>query len=367
MIKTIQHQCFANPSINFSIYLNHKIQFNYHGTNGISRLESLLNHWTPSWQKFLTTHGITVDLILNYQKKGKFFMALNHRPIEDFKIKHFIKKQLEKHGAKPELSGGLFLTMEPNEVDINIHPRKFQVKFRNSNEVYGAIKATIESAFQNQDSTIIGSGEKTLGNNLFNKPMNLGQSMNLLKESTKKPLDIMKLQELNKENHKIPYIDNNLSIDKVHSVESDKVSESFQKNYGYFSILDEKFLWVAKDHEIIMVRTKFLKTTVTKPLESKIITLPPELLSQSARWHNYGIKFSLISENTIIAWEIPSSYPKDLIEFFKELEGQWRDNQGEIWLNQWQPFNDDYIIETILDNPWNPQWPWVEYSWKIDK
>ncbi len=54
------------------------------------------------------------------------------------------EKYLEKH-RKPV--GILLLTIPPQEVDVNIHPMKLEIKFENSNTIYRFIKHGIESAF----------------------------------------------------------------------------------------------------------------------------------------------------------------------------------------------------------------------------
>lgn len=59
-------------------------------------------------------------------------------------LNNTFEKYLEKH-RKPV--GILLLTIPPQEVDVNIHPMKLEIKFENSNAIYRFIKHGIESAF----------------------------------------------------------------------------------------------------------------------------------------------------------------------------------------------------------------------------
>lgn len=80
-------------------------------------------------------------------KKHQYYFVNGRSVREKTLIASFnntFEKYLEKH-RKPV--GILLLTIPPQEVDVNIHPMKLEIKFENSNTIYRFIKHGIESAF----------------------------------------------------------------------------------------------------------------------------------------------------------------------------------------------------------------------------
>lgn len=74
---------------------------------------------------------------------------LNQRPIRSRIISAAITEALGAMVAKDRQPVALlFLTMEPNTVDVNVHPAKIEVRFRNERTVYSGIVRIIRNAIQ---------------------------------------------------------------------------------------------------------------------------------------------------------------------------------------------------------------------------
>ena len=74
---------------------------------------------------------------------------LNQRPIRSRIITAAITEALGAMVAKDRQPVALlFLTMEPNTVDVNVHPAKIEVRFRNERMVYSGIVRIIRNAIQ---------------------------------------------------------------------------------------------------------------------------------------------------------------------------------------------------------------------------
>lgn len=74
---------------------------------------------------------------------------LNQRPIRSRIITAAITEALGAMVAKDRQPVALlFLTMEPNTVDVNVHPAKIEVRFRNERTVYSGIVRIIRNAIQ---------------------------------------------------------------------------------------------------------------------------------------------------------------------------------------------------------------------------
>ena len=75
---------------------------------------------------------------------------LNQRPIRSRIISAALTEALGAMVAKDRQPVALlFLTMEPNTVDVNVHPAKIEVRFRNERAVYSGIVRIIRNAIQN--------------------------------------------------------------------------------------------------------------------------------------------------------------------------------------------------------------------------
>jgi len=78
-------------------------------------------------------------------KKHQFFFV-NSRPIREKTLIASLNNTFEKYLEKSRNPAAvLMLKIPPQEVDVNIHPMKLEIKFENANAIYKLIKHTIES------------------------------------------------------------------------------------------------------------------------------------------------------------------------------------------------------------------------------
>ncbi|MEX2488385.1 MAG: DNA mismatch repair endonuclease MutL [Pseudomonadales bacterium] len=75
------------------------------------------------------------------------FFYVNGRPIRDKMIGHAVRQAYHDvlyHGRNPVFA--LFLNLNPEMVDVNVHPTKHEVRFRNSREIHDFVFRTIHRA-----------------------------------------------------------------------------------------------------------------------------------------------------------------------------------------------------------------------------
>lgn len=79
------------------------------------------------------------------------YVFLNKRPIQDALIAKAVYDGFESTIPRdrfPVLF--IFIKIDPKEVDVNVHPRKTQVKFRNTNQIYLAVKNAVKTSLFKQ-------------------------------------------------------------------------------------------------------------------------------------------------------------------------------------------------------------------------
>jgi len=149
-----------NPQINFKLINNGKIILNLPQTKDwLERIKQILGSDIAKELIPIEAKGtlqisgfIGKPQIARNNKKAQFIFV-NNRAIQDFIIAKAVK---EGYGSliPKELNPTFILNfqMPPELVDVNVHPRKTEVKFLNSQEIYLAALQTAQKALTNNIS-----------------------------------------------------------------------------------------------------------------------------------------------------------------------------------------------------------------------
>lgn len=78
---------------------------------------------------------------------GSLYLFVNGRPVRDRSLLHAVL-QGSRHGHEPGRypMGALFVTLPPHMVDVNVHPQKAEVRFRDPAAVHGLVARAVETA-----------------------------------------------------------------------------------------------------------------------------------------------------------------------------------------------------------------------------
>jgi DNA mismatch repair protein MutL len=82
------------------------------------------------------------------------FLYLNRRPIRDRFIQHALREAyrgLTEPGRHP--AGILLIEIPPQDVDVNVHPTKSEVRFRDSGRIHGIVMAAVREKLLGSDLT----------------------------------------------------------------------------------------------------------------------------------------------------------------------------------------------------------------------
>ncbi|NNF22753.1 MAG: DNA mismatch repair protein MutL, partial [Saprospiraceae bacterium] len=105
------------------------------------------------------------------KQKGEQYLYVNNRFIKSPYLNHAIKTAYESMLADDQYPFYvIFLEIDPDKIDINVHPSKQEIKFDDERLIYNYLKVSVKHAlgryslsprldFENQDSSITGRGD----------------------------------------------------------------------------------------------------------------------------------------------------------------------------------------------------------------
>ena len=142
----------AHPNIHFQLYNNGSELFNLPETNFRQRIVNIFGAKTN--EKLVPVNEETEVVKISgfvgkpeYSKKtkGEQFFFVNQRYIKSSYLNHAIQTAFEgllKDGYNASFF--LFLEVEPERIDINIHPTKTEIKFDDEHTLYAILRSTVK-------------------------------------------------------------------------------------------------------------------------------------------------------------------------------------------------------------------------------
>lgn len=101
--------------------------------------------------------GVVVSPPDHYGNGQKIHLYVNRRPIKDKSLSQALVRAFSSYIPERRFPGGVvFIDMDPEEVDVNIHPTKSEVRFREADvifkRVYGAVREVLLDSAQDHDA-----------------------------------------------------------------------------------------------------------------------------------------------------------------------------------------------------------------------
>ena len=329
--KILRRFLINRYDVHFKLISNNKIIYDLPQTTQENRLDDIYgNSFSKSLinidNKNLNISGYVGNLSLIKQRPGEQYLYLNGRYIQSRILNSSIYssyQSLIKRGEYPFFM--IFLNMPNEQFDINVHPAKLEVRFKNEWNIYNYIKSTISNSLKDILNVI--PEYHVLGNRLsFNSPTepslnfpshsyaNFTYSDNLKNNNINNNLNINN-QSRDTNIEKVPYL-NYSETQNSNSLES--ISEHIWQIHNKYLITEIIKGLIIIDQHVAHERVLFEEAkkaiegnginsqTILFPQKIKLLPEEFEKLIEITHYLNQiGFRFKEISKNTILIEGIP--------------------------------------------------------------
>lgn len=152
----------AHPEVGFKLVSNDREEFNLPGapidaTPGAGMRQRIAGLFGRKYDERLVPVEESTDLVsvrgfvgkpeFAKRSRGEQFFFVNHRFIRSNYLDHAVRRAYEELVAADSYPGWfLFVELDPAQIDINIHPTKTEIKFRDDRAVYAIVHAAVRRA-----------------------------------------------------------------------------------------------------------------------------------------------------------------------------------------------------------------------------
>ena len=149
ILESFMQVAISNHNVSFKLKSNNKIIYNLNSANLKQRIIQLFGKRYK--EKVLTIKeetsivsitGFLGNPIDAKRSRGEQFLFINNRFVKSPYLNHAIKSAMDSVITKEQHPAYfIFLSIEPDLIDINIHPSKIEVKFEDENSIYQILKS----------------------------------------------------------------------------------------------------------------------------------------------------------------------------------------------------------------------------------
>ena len=153
-IEAVRRHALARPDVDFSAWHDAKAVFQWRRAPARQRVLDVLgaDFIAQSVPLALHTGALSVGGFAGVPDAARAradqqYVYVNGRYVRDRLIAHAVRSAYEDvlHGAR-QPAYVLFISIAPERVDVNVHPTKVEVRFRDSREVHHAVRSAVSSA-----------------------------------------------------------------------------------------------------------------------------------------------------------------------------------------------------------------------------
>lgn len=154
---------FVNYTKKFVIIKDGKVYMTLNGKNDL--FERIFDIYKKDWQKhikivengslknekWMELYGVVSDSTLTFPSQDNMKIFVNKRPVQDKIVKRSLLEAYERQIAPSNYPlAVLFMEISPNLVDVNVHPRKTEVRFLDPNSVFNFVRQSVQKVFETE-------------------------------------------------------------------------------------------------------------------------------------------------------------------------------------------------------------------------
>ena len=267
-----------------------------------------------NYKNKIKVYGFAWNSQLSFQNSDNIYLFVNKRPVNDKILKKAILQAYYRQippGEYPFII--LYLEVDPLLVDVNVHPRKLEVRFKDSNSIYNFVYNSISDILWKEKISFVSLDD-----------VKVSKENEYKAELTKLPLNFSSDVSISPKNNNLEFD----SWDEVNNVLDFKII--WQLWNSYILLEDESNLYIVDQHalaeRIIFEKIKKdIKKSWLKPtplLSPLILELPlhftnSQIEEKIKKLNELGFDIWLIWDRKITIWSVPSVFSKYKIEISK--------------------------------------------------
>lgn len=222
-------EALANPNVKFILNIEGKESIKTSG-NGIENaiLEIFGKNYLKNFSKF--SLGYLGNANLFKANRDSIFVFINGRSVKSKIVEEAVINAYHTKLMKGKYPTALiFLEVEPNEIDVNVHPSKKVVKFANQNAIFDLVKGEIEKFFTDDEDFIspyIEADNENEENKVIETKNNNFLDINDFKDDIQdfSQLSVVKKEDYSKKDYK------NIETEKENIINVNSKIETSKKN-----------------------------------------------------------------------------------------------------------------------------------------
>ncbi len=153
-VEAVRRHALARPEVGFAVWHEGRLVAQWRAGNETTRLADVLgadfmaaSRALQAERGPLALHGRAGQPEVARARADMQYVFVNGRFVRDRLIAHAVRSAYEDqlHGAR-QPAYALFIRIAPELVDVNVHPTKIEVRFRDGRAVHQAVRMAVEDA-----------------------------------------------------------------------------------------------------------------------------------------------------------------------------------------------------------------------------
>lgn len=155
--KAFKDVALGNPQAQFFLHHQGSLLYKFIATDRLNRMKEVLK---PKWEPVVVRGENDVARVEAYlspshliQSKGELSLYINQRAIRNRSLLQAVRSAyLDTLGAHHEPSGVVYLDIQLDWVDVNVHPQKWEVRCLRQEALYPWLLSTVRKAITTQNT-----------------------------------------------------------------------------------------------------------------------------------------------------------------------------------------------------------------------